>query len=217
MKRILRFIERLIVLGIKIAMVGGLVAILLPLGLRAATALAYRARTYTTETVPERTAALVFGARVYANGRPSAMLADRVATGVDLYHAGKVDLLIMTGSTDGERYSEPRAMRDYAVSLGVPASAIIMDDQGVRTYASCHRAKHVYHVDEAILVTQNFHLDRALLLCNAMGVDSVGVWADYQRPWGYSQHSLNYSRIREIPATLVALLDVIRRPDPLAG
>jgi SanA protein len=73
-------------------------------------------------------------------------------------------------------------------------------------------------VTDAILVSQNFHLDRALMTCNALGIDSVGVFADYQRPWGYSRLSLAISRTREIPATIVALLDVIRRePPPILG
>jgi SanA protein len=100
---------------------------------------------------------------------------------------------------------------------GVPVEAIVLDYAGRRTYDSCYRAKEIFKVDSAILVTQNFHLDRALMLCSALGVDAVGIAADYQRPWGYSRVSLNWSRMREVPATLAAALDIIRRPKPILG
>ncbi len=182
-----------------------------PLAVRLYTALRFRSRTYTVQTVPERRVAIIFGARVYPDNRLSAMLADRVATGADLYHAGKVDVLLMTGDNSTADYNEPGAMRLYAMALGVPEEAIVLDYAGRRTYDSCYRARYIFNVQEAILVTQNFHLDRALMTCNALGIDAVGVPADYQRPWGYSSRSLNWSRAREIPATVVAVLDVLRR------
>jgi SanA protein len=202
----------------RIALLGLLIGVSFPFALRAFSAALYRGRTYTVETVPERRVALIFGARVYPNGQLSAMLTDRVATGADLYHAGKVDVLLMTGDNSTPEYDEPDAMTRYAVELGVPPEAIVQDYGGRRTYDSCYRARHIFGVDEAVLVTQNFHLDRALLTCNALGLDGVGVSADYQRPTGYASRSLNWSRLREFPATVVALLDVIRRePAPILG
>jgi SanA protein len=202
----------------RIALLGLLIGISFPLVLRAFSAALYRGRTYTVETVPEREVALIFGARVYPDGRLSAMLADRVATGADLYHAGKVRVLLMSGDNSTPDYDEPDAMTRYAIELGVPEEAIVQDYGGRRTYDSCYRARHIFGVEEAILVTQNFHLDRALFTCNALDVDGVGVFADYQRPRGYSRPSLNWSRLREIPATFVALIDVIRRePAPILG
>ena len=192
-------------------------AILLTVSLRAIVALVYRSSTYTVDTVPDHRVAIVFGARVYPDERPSAMLADRVATGAELYQAGKVDVLLMTGDNSYLEYNEPDAMKNYAVELGVPEEAIVVDYAGRRTYDSCYRARYIFQVDEAILVTQNFHLDRALLLCNALGVKAVGVWADYQRPHGYSRTSLSYSRLREFPAVLAAVFDLIRRPTPILG
>lgn len=211
-KKILRMVGILF----RIGLILGLLAILLPLVLRASTALAFRSRTYPVETVPARPVAIIFGARVYSDERLSAMLQDRVATGVDLYHAGKVHVLLMTGHRD-ESENEPEAMRRYALEMGVPSEAIVLDYAGSRTYDSCYRAREVFQVESAILVTQNFHLDRALMLCSALGVEAVGVWADYQRPWGYSRISLNWSRLREIPATVAAALDIIRRPTPVLG
>ena len=211
MKRILRK-------GLRWLLIAAVLVAISPFALRLGAALAYRGSTYTIEAAPEAPVAMVFGARVYPSGRLSAMLADRVAAGADLYHAGKVSKLLMTGDgspgdpTSG--YNEPAAMRHRAIELGVPPEDIVLDYAGQRTYDSCYRARTIFGVDQAILVTQNFHLDRALLTCNALGVRSVGVFADYQRPWGYSQLSLNYSRTREFPAILVAALDVIRREPP---
>lgn len=213
MRKFLRVLRKML----KIAVISLGVLAALTIVLRAVTALIYRADIYSAETVPARRVAIIFGARVYANERLSAMLADRVATGVDLYRAGKVDVLLMTGDNSTVDYNEPDNMKAHAIELGVPEDAIVVDYAGRRTYDSCYRARHIFQVEEAVLVTQNFHLDRALLLCNALGVRSVGVGADYQRPRGYSRRSLTYSRVREFPAMLAAVFDIIRRPTPILG
>ncbi len=202
---------------LKVLLVVVLLALITPLALRGYSALRYRSSIYTVENVPPRRVAIIFGARVYPSGRLSAMLADRVAAGADLYHAGKVDVLLMTGDNSTQDYNEPEAMRRQAVELGVPEEAIVLDYAGRRTYDSCYRARDIFGVRSAILVTQSFHLDRALMICNGLGVEAVGVAADYQRPWGYSRASLTYSTLREFPATLAALLDLIRRPTPILG
>lgn len=203
---------------LRVLLVTAVLAVTLPFVLRAFMALRFRGSTYTVQTAPERRVAVIFGARVYPTGRPSAMLADRVATGADLYHTGKADILLMTGDNSTLDYNEPEAMRRLALDLGVPDEAIVLDYAGRRTYDSCYRARHIFGLTDAILVSQNFHLDRALMICNALGIDSIGVFADYQRPWGYSRLSLAISRTREIPATMVALLDVIRHePPPILG
>lgn len=198
----------------KIALIGAVMLVAVPLIVRGAAALWATSYTYRADEAPARRVAIVFGARVYSSGRPSAMLADRVAAAADLYHAGTVDALLVTGDNSTEDYNEPAAMREYALSLGVPDDAIVLDYGGRRTYDSCYRARHIFMVEDAVVVTQQFHLPRTLLTCRALGIDAVGVAADYQRPSGYSRVSLNYSRTREIPATVVALLDVLRRPLP---
>ncbi len=171
-------------------------------------------RVYTVDTVPERPVAIVFGAQVYANGRPSPMLADRVKTAVALYRAGKVKALLFTGDNHISTYNEPEAMRRYALGLGVPDEAIVLDYAGFRTYDSCYRARDIFKVSQAILVTQNFHLDRALLICNGLGIESVGVGADAVRPEGYATRSLLYSELREFPATTLSVLDLLRGKKP---
>ncbi|MBP7964017.1 MAG: YdcF family protein [Caldilineaceae bacterium] len=152
--------------------------------------------------------AIIYGARVYASGRLSPMLQDRVETGVQLFHVGKVDTLLMSGDNRAENYDEPGHMRDYAISRGVPAGAILMDPSGLRTYDTCYRAKALFGVESALLVTQAFHLPRALFTCDALGLDVTGVVADQRT---YSAASISWSESREIPALMVALFDVVRR------
>jgi SanA protein len=165
---------------------------------------------YTADQMPPRRAALILGALVHRSGRPSHMLEDRIRAGVDLYQQGKVEVLIMSGDHQGENYSEPEAMRRLALRLGVPENAILLDPKGFRTFDSCWRAKNVWGFREIVVVTQAFHLDRALLLCQGIGLSAVGLAADYQRPHGYNPRHLQWSRLREIPATTAAAIDLLR-------
>lgn len=169
---------------------------------------------FSLEYVPEQPVAIIFGAWVYPGGDPSPMLADRVMMGAKLYEAGKVKALLLTGDNHIATYDEPEAMRQYALTLGVPDSALVLDYAGLRTYDSCYRAHTIFRVNQAILVTQAFHLDRALLTCNGLGVDSVGVAVDVVRPEGYARSALLSSEIREFPSTAFALVDLISGRQP---
>ena len=155
--------------------------------------------------------AIVFGARVYSRERLSAMLRDRVDTAIDLYLAGKVDKLLLSGGQNGLEYDEPGAMMAHALARGVPAEAMQPDYGGRRTYDTCYRAAHIFQVEQAVLVTQEFHLPRALLLCDNLGIDVVGVKADRRI---YAPRSIAWSETRELPALLAALADLVRRPLP---
>lgn len=156
-------------------------------------------------------AAIVFGAGLWRDGSPTPVLRDRVQAAADLYFSGKVSKLVMSGTTIGF-YNEPRAMRNYALSLGVPNEAIIQDYGGLRTYDTCYRAKNLYGLEKAILSTQNFHLPRALYICNALGLESYGISADLRE---YRSRSEFWWNLREIPATLVALWEVHVEPPTL--
>lgn len=162
--------------------------------------------------VPPHAIAIVFGAGV-RNGQPTAMLYDRVASAVALYEAGAVRKLLMSGDNRFEDYNEPAAMRRVARQLGVPEEAIVLDFAGRSTYDTCYRARAIFGVRAAVLVTQDFHLDRAIMTCNALGIEAVGYVADrrrYRRVW--------WNELRELPATTKALLDVfILRPRPVLG
>lgn len=172
-------------------------------------------KTFPMEDVPVRQVAIVFGAQVRRNGTPSAVLRDRVQTAVDLYKNGKVEKLLMSGDNRFVDYNEPEAMRQYAISLGVPNEAIVLDYAGRRTYDTCYRASEIFHVDSAILVTQGFHLPRALFLCNSFDVEVGGVKADN---YYYLKRLRLFWNIRETLATTQAVWDVyVRRPLPVLG
>jgi SanA protein len=122
---------------------------------------------------------------------------------------------LMSGDNSDLYYNEPGAMRGYALELGVPDEAIVLDYAGRRTYDTCFRARAIFGLQDAILVTQAFHLPRALYVCNALGLPSVGVPADQRL---YQNRSLLYWNLREVPATLVALWEVhFSRPEPILG
>jgi SanA protein len=188
-----------------------------PFVLRWAVMAWYERQQYPLSDVPPQPVAIIFGAQVRPSGRLSDMLADRVRTGADLYHAGKVQKLLLSGDNLDPSYNEPAAMRRFALELGVPEEALILDYGGLRTYDSCYRAKALFGVGAAVLVTQDFHLDRALMICEALGLESVGVAADYHRPYGYSPRSMGWSRWREVAATSVAVWDILWRPAPRLG
>lgn len=192
--------------------VGGAAILLLP---RLLTGLVGWARAYSEAEVPARPVAIVFGAGLTRNGEASPVLRDRIHTAARLYLAGKVQKLLMTGDNSTLSYNEPEAMRRYALSLGIPNEDIVLDYAGRRTYDSCYRAREIFGVEQAILVTQDFHLPRALYLCNMLGVDGVGVAANNFR---YRRMSLLFWNARELAATVTALIDVhITRPLPILG
>ncbi|HYS38174.1 MAG TPA: ElyC/SanA/YdcF family protein [Pseudonocardiaceae bacterium] len=131
----------------------------------------------TPATVPNTPVALVFGAQVVGD-RPSAFLASRLDLAVRLYAGHKVRTVLVSGNNDHHGYDEPGVMRAYLIAHGVPASAIVVDDAGFDTWATCVRARRVFGVDRAILVTQAFHISRAVAVCRANGVDGYGVGID---------------------------------------
>lgn len=203
-----RFAFRLFILFILITAA----ALFIP---RLITSLYAAPRLYTVETVPTGRVALVFGAGLRRDGTPSPVLRDRVRTAANLYFAGKVEKLLMSGDNRFEYYNEPEAMRQYARDLGVPDEDIVLDYAGRRTYDTCYRALYIFALQEATLVTQSFHLPRALFTCNQLGVSAVGVSAD---TGSYNRRSYIYWNIRELAATLTALWEVmVTRPYPVLG
>jgi len=172
-------------------------------------------RLYLPANAPSSRIAIVFGAGLSRDGTPSPVLKDRVATAAELYFSGKVQKLLMSGDNRFLDYNEPGAMLDYALELGVPRQDIVLDFAGRRTYDTCYRAKAIFGVTDALLVTQRFHLPRALFTCNFLGIKGSGVIADL-RP--YNSRSLDYWNVREVGATVVALWDVwVTRPLPVLG
>jgi len=190
----------------------GLLVFFLP---RIVTSIYAAFQTYSPEDVPPDRVAIVFGAGLRRDGTPTAVLRDRVQTAVQLYFNGKVEKLLMSGDNRVANYNEPESMRQYARQLGVPDEAIVLDYAGRRTYDTCYRAKSIFGVESAILVTQKFHMSRALFTCNALGLKSVGVEADN---YYYLRRSRLYWNLREQFATVGAFWDVyFKRPLPVLG
>ncbi len=153
---------------------------------------------------PSRPVAIIFGAA-------GDILTDRVSTGVELYKAGKVKKLLMTGDNGRNGYNEPQTMKDQAIAEGIPAKDIVLDYAGFRTYDSLYRAHAIFGVTSALLVTQRYHLPRALFLARRLGIsDAVGVDAakrHYVGQWSFD--------LREIAAVEVAWLQaMIIHPRP---
>ncbi|MFJ4470962.1 vancomycin high temperature exclusion protein [Streptomyces sp. NPDC089424] len=165
-------------------------------------------RLRTTADAPRTEVAVVFGAGLW-NGEPSPYLAHRLDAAAELYRAGRVRAVLVTGDNSREDYDEPDAMRGYLTRHGVPDARIVSDYAGFDTWDSCVRARKIFGVDEAVLISQGFHIRRAVALCEAAGVTSYGVGVDerHDATW-------YYGGVREILAAGKAALDVVLEPDP---
>jgi len=164
----------------------------------------FAAKIFPPEEAPTRSVAIVFGAGLRRDGRPSVVLADRVILASRLYLEDKVPLILVSGSVRAPFYNEPEAMRDLAIELGVAEEDILLDPRGSRTYDTCLHAKQEFGLENVILISQGFHLPRALTICDALGIDAVGVRADLSK---YSARALRYWQFREYPASLIAIWD----------
>ncbi|MCN9239586.1 YdcF family protein [Streptomyces sp. RY43-2] len=165
-------------------------------------------RLHTTADVPRAKVAVVFGAGLW-DGEPSPYLAHRLDAAARLYRAGRIEVVLVTGDNSRADYDEPDAMRAYLTRHGVPDKRIVSDYAGFDTWDSCVRAKKVFGVDRAVLITQGFHVRRAVALCQAAGVTSygVGVAAKHDATW-------YYGGAREVAAAGKAALDALFQPDP---
>ncbi|GIJ70125.1 SanA/YdcF family protein [Virgisporangium ochraceum] len=162
--------------------------------------------------VPEAPVALVLGAQVYSTGVPSPFLEARLAIAQRLLETGKVKAILVSGDHRAWRYDEPGAMLRWLSDHGVPRTKIAMDHAGFDTYDSCVRAVKVFGVRKAIVVTQTYHLPRAVTLCRRVGVDTYGVGDEsvkqFRRPWLISSN-------REHGACVKAVVDLVSGRDPV--
>ncbi|WP_326760826.1 YdcF family protein [Streptomyces phaeochromogenes] len=165
-------------------------------------------RLRTTADVPRTEVAVVFGAGLW-RGEPSPYLAHRLDAAAGLYRDGRVEVVLVTGDNSREDYDEPDAMRTYLTERGVPDARIVSDYAGFDTWDSCVRAKKIFGVDKAVLISQGFHIRRAVALCQEAGVESYGVGVDavHDATW-------YYGGAREVFAAGKALLDAVFEPDP---
>ena len=152
---------------------------------------------------------LVLGCRVYEDGTPSHMLEDRLQQGVELFLNGAAPKLLMSGDHGQQEYDEVNAMKQFAIGSGVDSSDVFMDHAGFSTYESLYRAKEIFGVEKVIIVTQGYHLHRALYIARALGLEAYGVASD---PRGYVGQTMR--DIREILARNKDFLNTIFWPEP---
>lgn len=172
-------------------------------------------RTYTSSTVPTRDVAVVFGAGVNADKTPSDYLKGRLDLAYQLWKTGKVKVILVSGDNGESHYNEPDVMRNYLIAKGVPAAKVVADYAGFDTYATCVRAIRIFGVTSATLVTQSYHLPRALATCRTLGLDAVGVGDDTVKP--YSEDVWRAGSLREYPAMVKMAYDLISHRVPLLG
>jgi vancomycin permeability regulator SanA len=153
--------------------------------------------------------ALVLGARVYENGDVSQVLEDRLQTALDLYRAGKVSRILVSGDHHKDGYDEVNAMRRWLEARGVPPGDVFLDHAGLDTYSSMARAREVFRARRVIVVTQRFHLPRALYIARALGLEADGAPADRRVYRGAI-----WFELREIASRTRAVVDVTTHRTP---
>lgn len=152
---------------------------------------------------------LVLGCGVRPDGSPSDMLADRLQRGIDLYSAGAAPKLLMSGDHGTKGYNEVGAMKAFADAAGVPAADVFLDHAGFSTYESVYRAKEIFKVERVIIVTQGYHLHRALYIARELGLEAWGVAADLRSYYGQTARD-----VREILARCKDFAMCIFKPEP---
>ncbi|WP_246236146.1 SanA/YdcF family protein [Streptomyces boluensis] len=158
--------------------------------------------------VPRAKVAVVFGAGLWG-GEPSPYLAHRLDAAAELYRAGRIEVVLVTGDNSREEYDEPDAMRGYLTERGVPDHRVVSDYAGFDTWDSCVRARKIFGVDRAVLISQGFHIRRAVALCRDAGISAYGVGVDepHDATW-------YYGGVRELIASGKAAGDALFEPDP---
>ena len=203
-KLILRIFIVLVVLGVLgIASVAGINGIVIGTASR---------RILSPEEAAELTdvdCILVLGCLVNDGGVPSDMLHDRLRQSVELYKMGAAPKLLMSGDHGREYYNEVDAMKIYAVGQGIASEHVFMDHAGFSTYESMYRAKEIFGVKKVIIVTQEYHLYRAVYIARSLGLDAYGVTSDYNRYIGQFRRD-----VREVLARVKDFGTSILKPEP---
>lgn len=152
--------------------------------------------------------AIVFGSGVTPDGKPGYTLAARLDQALILYNTQKIKKILVSGDNQDRYYNEPKVMKQYLLQKGVEASKVVADFGGLSTIDTCYRAKNYFMIEEAVLITQEFHLARSVFLCESFGMK-------VQTSSSTSRLSVNfYGTIREIPASILALAKAQTRYQP---
>jgi SanA protein len=158
---------------------------------------------------PKTQAVLILGAKVSQGGRMSPMLYDRVETALDLYNKGKVEKFLVSGDHGRKNYDEVNPIKEYLLKKDIPPEDIFLDHAGFDTYDSLFRAKYIFQVQSLTVVTQNFHLPRAVYLGRSLIIDTYGVSADKQ-----FYGDIKHNKSRETIASIKAFFDIYFRVKP---
>lgn len=169
---------------------------------------------YDEVDVPPAPVALVLGAQVSPDGTPSGFLAARLELARRLYQAGKVKVILVSGDNMAPEYNEPEAMQAYLVRRGVPAAKVVTDYAGFDTYDSCARAARIFGVSELIVVTQSYHLPRAVATCRRLGLSANGVGDETARQ---ARRAWRTGVVRDQLACVKTVMDLAVQRDPVLG
>lgn len=197
----LKTVRRTIIAMVTVGMIVGLVCV--------AVVLSHRSQIVSTESVTTAPIAIIFGAKVKDDGTPSDILRDRLLMGIDLYDRHVVSKLLLSGDDGQVAYDEVNAMRVFVIDHGVAPSDVFLDHAGFDTFDSVARASKVFGITQAILVTQDYHLPRALYFASSFGIRAQGVSADRQAYRGILRYEL-----REFLADVKAVFDVVFHISP---
>lgn len=159
--------------------------------------------------LPDVDCILVLGCQVKDDGTPSDMLKDRLTRGIEVYNLGAAPKLLMSGDHGREEYDEVGTMKQYAIDAGISSEDIFMDHAGFSTYESVYRAKEIFEADKVIIITQEYHLYRALYIAEKLGVEAYGIASDYHTYAGQSMREC-----REILARCKDFVTTIFKPEP---
>lgn len=159
--------------------------------------------------IEEADCILVLGCQVKEGGEPSHMLRDRLQRGVEVYELGVAEKLLMSGDHGRTDYNEVETMKQYAIDKGIESENIFMDHAGFSTYESIYRAKEVFGVKKMVIITQEYHLYRALYIADKLGIEAYGVASDYHIYAGQSMRDL-----REVLARAKDFVTTIVKPEP---
>ena len=199
----MRFVRRYYLLGVVAVLALIVLAMMVPILMRI---LVDSRIAFTVDEVPHTEVALVLGASVF-RGAPSPILAERADTAIALYKAGRVSKILVTGDNSALTHDEVTPVRKYLLDAGIAPQDIFLDHAGFDTYSSMYRAREVFLAHSLTIVTQDFHLPRALWIARRLGLDAYGVVAE-----GGERSPSDY--MREIPASIKALLDVLMNRQP---
>jgi len=194
--------NRYVRIGIVVILVGALAALLVPIAMR----LAVSRDLYVSDTgLPQTEVAIVLGASV-EGGEPSPILAARANAAIQLFEDHKVSKILVTGDNATTNYDEVNPVQRYLLAAGIPPQDIFLDHAGFDTYSSMYRAKEVFQATSATIVTQDFHLPRAVFIAQRLGMNAYGYAAGGPSTiWDY---------LREIPASAKALWDLLVHRTP---